>query len=86
MVFNAIKFQKIEFLYSNLSNLAFSHNYQTRSQGSTFRIPQPAVDTYRFNFLYRAVKEWNDLPLEIRNIDNLPQFKKKLIARMISQY
>ena len=61
------------------------HVYQTRSIDLLNVTFQRLTSTQR-SLTYIGPQIWNNLPLELRNIDSLPKFKKYLKQFLINQY
>ena len=62
-------------------NLAPDHNHRTRFlMDQQFNIPKFNKSLCHKFFTYQSIMNWNSLPIELRNVDNLILFKKKLKA------
>ena len=71
----------------NMKSITKTHRYPTRKKHIP-NLPHAVVNKYRDSFLYRAIKEYNDLnPLE-QSCKSLPSFigrcKKRLLSNLIS--
>ena len=73
------------YLRSKFTMLSQSHSYNTRGSGHNYHISKEiARSPTAFAFL--AVKQWNSLPSDIKDISSLVVFKKKLKEYLISSY
>ena len=61
------------------------HCYGTRSNG-VYAVPFPRVENIRINYKYEFITAWNQLPVELKNVDILSLFKKKLTSYLIEAY
>ena len=53
------------------------HMYNSRFRIRNFHVP--CADSYiKKTFYYNAIKDWNSLPINIKNIENKNMFKIKL--------
>jgi hypothetical protein len=63
-----------------LINVPFSVNPRpSRTNDKTFRIPFARKDCLKFSFFFKTVQEWNQLPQEIVNSQNINTFKSALL-------
>ncbi|KAB7500644.1 hypothetical protein Anas_13851, partial [Armadillidium nasatum] len=72
-VYLALQGEHLPFLTNTLDQLIVTHTYETRSRHN-FTVPYHRINVFKYNFLYRAINEWNKLPLEIRNIASIDKF------------
>lgn len=67
--------------------LSFSSSRPTRRSHSLQLTPfQPKNDCYKYSFFPRAVAEWNDLPFEIANLNNVDHFVCALRDHFVGDY
>ena len=60
------------------------HDYLTRSNVSNlFTLPLLIYSKCQRSFLYFGLREWNSIPIEIRNINKPGSFKKALKANLL---
>ena len=60
------------------------HMYNSRSSIGNFHVP--SADSFiKKTFYYNAIKDWNSLPIDIRNIKNKNMFKKKLKCYLLEK-
>ena len=74
-------------LKQDLSNNLFSniHGYPTRG-GSNFSLPGFNLEKTRSSFVFEKFSIWNDLPGNIRLIDDDRKFKYELKKKLVSNY
>ena len=53
------------------------HDYNTRNSCFNFNLPE-RVGSIGNSFYYNAIKHWNSLPNDIKEIENCAHFKRKL--------
>ena len=83
-----LQVQKLEmhpYFRDKINSFQVEHNYGTRVQSDD----QLSTPSLRFlkcqkSFLYVGIKFWNELPLSVRNSENLKAFKKNLRGLMFS--
>ena len=75
----------LSFYRDTLVDLAFNHNYETRNRFN-YRIPVPRSRKIKLNFIYQAIKTWNSLDIELRNLPNLNMFKCRVRNCIFSLY
>ena len=69
----------------NNDNYSVQHNLNTRNRDRSVPIFQRLTRTQRsVNFAGPTL--WNNLPLNLKSIDSLPLFKKKLKTYLLSKY
>ena len=85
-----LKFKRPLYLFnlleSNITNYesATQQNYVQTKSKPFFNIPYHTKKIYDFSFAMQAMTEWNELDVEIRNINKLNTFKgtkKNLLQR-----
>jgi hypothetical protein len=59
---------------SFLPDLDPTHRYNVR-RNQSLRLPFPRLNTDRQSVVYHSIKLWNDLPLDIRSIMSLKQYR-----------
>ena len=71
----------------NMKSITKTHRYPTRKKHIP-NLPHAVVNKYRDSFLYRAIKEYNDLNPLVQSCKSLPSFigrcKKRLLSNLIS--
>ena len=66
-------------------DLIDSRNIYTRNHAATvYKVAQPSLEKFKQNPLYRGAVDWNNLPVNIRNIPSYNQFKNTQKNWMIS--
>ena len=48
--------------------------------GKTVRLPIPRTEQYKKSVFYIGSKIWNDLKEDVRNLDNIKEFKKEIVS------
>ena len=72
-----IKFYKLV-VYLLVAQIGAQHsNYRTRNCRD-LRIPRENLEYVKKGFHYSALKAWNDIPINIRELPTLKRFKKQL--------
>lgn len=77
--------ETIVYVKKNINNfVSFQdvHNYETR-MNKNLVIPRHCLSTYERSPYYMGIKLFNKLPLQIRNLDNLNIFKRKLRSLLV---
>ena len=54
------------------------HEKRTRNNNYTLRLPRIKTEYARKSFMFMGAKVYNDLPLELRKIENNKEFEKQL--------
>ena len=68
-----------------INSFQVEHNYVTRVQSDEqLGIPLLRFSKCQKSFLYVGIKFWNELPLSVRNSENLKVFKNNLRGPMFS--
>ena len=74
------------YLYEGFCQLSDIHGFQTRSSANNYFVSQvEGVETE--TFYYTAIKDWNCLPNEVKNISNYNRFQrenKRVLANQLS--
>ena len=77
-------YKKENFVLNNLPNLDIPHRYGTRranpNSNALSNPYSPHTNHLRFSFLYQTIKDWNDLPNRITDLENKKSFKNALQA------
>ena len=92
---NLIRFDRSVMAYKILNKLSpesLWNKYQYRSAYSNYetrnckdlQIPRLRTEHAKKGFYYSALKAWNDVPANIREIQTLGRFKKELKAHLTS--
>ena len=84
-MFKVIKMNIYPNLQCDLDLRIRDHCYGTRGNG-VYAVPFPRVENIRINYKYEFITAWNQLPVELRNVDILSLFKKKLTSYLIEAY
>ena len=67
-------------MFNNVQNA----NYVLRSNDqSLLEVPKAKTETFKKSFSYSGAALWNSLPKNIRDIDNICEFKVKLKAWLL---
>ena len=63
-----------------ISNNKFGRhqNFKSRSNRILFNIIKAEGELARKSFKYRSTRQWNQLPLNVRNAETLKEFKNQL--------
>ena len=72
-IINTDKYPQIK---ASTTELLFNHAYNTRK--NSLIIPLNNFSNFRYNFLYNAVKVWNDIPGNIKNTESRKKFKNSI--------
>ena len=73
------------YLSSGFVSLLRTHSYRTRGSESNYHISRE-IALSPTSFTFTAIKTWNGLPVQLKRLDSLPNFKKKLKEFLISRY
>ena len=69
--------RKYMFKQKENENLVVDRDIRTRRHGAiVYETYRPNVETYKKGTIYRGVEEWNNLPVELRNIETFAAFKE----------
>ena len=74
--FDIIYTNKYPQIKAATNDLLFDHSYNTRK--NSLIIPLNRFPNFRHNFLYNAVKVWNEIPSTIKHIVNKKKFKNEI--------
>ena len=83
-MFNIAKRDRIPFMYRKISSFGFKHAYNTRN--NILRLPICYNSFFTYNFVYRAIKVFNDIPNKLKNIANFNSFKNCLKKYFVDKY
>lgn len=74
------------YFFNSINALIPSHNYSSRSKlNFCLNTPNLRLTTCQHSFIYRSVKFWNELPVCIKDIENLNNFKRTIKAYILSE-
>ena len=74
-----------KYLESNFRPISQAHSYNTRGRNLNYHISKDlALSPSSFSFT--AIKLWNSLPSELKSIQQLPMFKRKLKEYLFQRY
>ena len=73
------------YLTPNFSLLFDSHKHNTRGSGVNFQLTRE-ISLSTCSFSYTAAKQWNALPLDLKETSEFRVFKSKLKKYLLSQY
>ena len=73
------------YLSSKFTRVNSTHNHATLSSENNFVVPN-VTGLARHNFYYHAVKLWNDLPNNIKQIKSKTLFKSKVKSHLFDQF
>ena len=72
------------YMKENFIPISEIHMYNSRSSIGNCHVP--SADSFiKKTFYYNAIKDWNSLPIDIRNIKNKNMFKKKLKCYLLEK-
>ena len=78
-VYKALHGLDPEYLSDVFTRISMVHNRNLRSvDNDLLRVPTSKTDFYENSFTISATKLWNCIPLNIRNIEGLNEFKRAL--------
>lgn len=78
-VFKTTKLEQHPFFNTHFERLIPNHNYPTRhADNMKYNTPDMRLSKCFNSFIYKGVKIWNELPIEIRNLPTLSVFKRRL--------
>ena len=81
MMFKVRMDKKPVYIYNRIGENRMSNTrqeYQRVNSRLLKDIRELQAETARKTFIPRAIVQWNDLPIELRMIDDLPMFKVQL--------
>ena len=84
IMFKITNTNEIPFLYENVSNFAFKHAYNTRS--NILKVPIRNNKYMSYNFIYRAILTYNELPNAVKEIKKFSTFKNDLKTHYLRLY
>ena len=61
------------------------HSHATRGSELNFQISRD-LSKSQSGFAFSAIKQWNDLPISVKDVSSLGAFKKKLKSFFLSRY
>ena len=73
------------YLLPNFKLVSAAHTYNTRSSSHNFHLSRD-LSSFSNGFAFTAIKQWNELPDDIKSITEFRVFKRRLKEFLISQY
>ena len=73
------------YLMPNFKSISEAHSHNTRGSAHNFVLNRE-LSLSQTGFAFQAIKQWNDLPNDIKSIKVFRVFKRKLKEFFISQY
>ena len=73
------------YLKVNFCPISEAHSYNTRGRNLNYHVSKDVAMCPR-SFSFTAIKLWNALPLELKSIQQLPIFKRKLKEYLFKRY
>ena len=73
------------YLSSGFVSLLRTHSYRTRGSESNYHVSRE-IALSPTSFTFTAIKTWNGLPIQLKRLDSVQNFKKKLKEFLISHY
>ena len=83
MTYKILKKVSPESLLDEYEHRSMYSNYETRNC-KDLQIPRLVTEHAKKGFYYSALKTWNDIPANVREIQILVRFKKELKAHLTS--
>ena len=74
-----------KYLLPNFRFVSDAHNYNTRGSSHNFCLTRD-LSLSPNSFSFTAIKQWNNLPNDLKAIDTFRVFKKKLKQFLLNQY
>ena len=74
-----------DYLGEHFKPLSAAHSYNTRGHLHNYFVSKE-ISNAPSSFAYNAIKFWNALPLDIKELQSLPIFKKRLKSHLMSEY
>ena len=85
MTYKHSKHQLPDTLSSYFNAITLPHEYNTRSKSNkNLFLPRKNLNYGQFGVQYAAARNWNEIPLEIKNSSSYNIFKKKIKSFLIS--
>ena len=79
MVYKALHGLAPEYIEDLFTKVSDSHSRHLRSvDNKLLRVPSSKTNIFENSFTITAAKQWNELPLEVRNSSSLNAFKNTL--------
>ena len=82
-VFKIVKNKCPSYMKENFIYVKDVHSYSTRANMYNFSVPK-CYGKENMTFYYCAIKDWNDLPNHLKNLNNLNQFKRSVKSYLLS--
>jgi hypothetical protein len=84
-IFKILNENYAPFLLGSIEQYTRENHYEVRHLND-YDIPFPTVRSVKYNFLYRALKLWNDLTMDIKNLSCSKTFYTRLFNDCINAY
>ena len=85
MVYKALHGLAPEYIVDLFTKVSDSHSRHLRSvDNELLRVPSSKTNMFENTFTITAAKQWNELPLEVRNSSSLNAFKNSLKTHLLN--
>ena len=74
-----------DYLGQRFEPIAATHSHNTRGSSYNYRISRDLAQS-RSGFAFTSIKEWNDLPMDVKKCSSLISFRTKLKEHLMSCY
>lgn len=84
-IYSIINCNSMPFVMIELNKLLITHRYPTR-QGKKYRLPIPFRRFVKLNFIYQALKCWQEIDTTIQELETYQTFVTKIKSDILSEY
>ena len=78
-MFQIVKLRLHDYFINKIDELQIEHDHETRSRtNESYRLPLFKFRKCQRSFLFIGIKFWNDLPISVKAMENLQNFKRHL--------
>ena len=85
MVFKVKKGFAPTYISESFQTVASRHSYCTRGSFCDYSVSKELANSPH-SFTFTAIKFWNELPMSLKQLDTLPNFRKRLKDHLFSSY
>ena len=86
MVYKSLNGLAPDYLSSRLVDRSSATNYQLRNTEASLAIPLPRTNFLKNSFSYRGAVLWNSLPIGLRQVKTLSEFRSGSVAKPARQF